>query len=77
MVVNIQKIGSMFSRMVRQDLRQGRSERGGRRAVVRCVELQSEARTQPEACFTIRLFDAIALGCQTRIPHRVHGGNAV
>jgi hypothetical protein len=33
--------------------------------------------TKPEACFTIRLFDSVAFGCQTSIPHRVDGRDAV
>ena len=37
------------------------------------VEGLNDARTKPEAFFTIRLFDSVAFGCETRIPHGVEG----
>ena len=41
------------------------------------VEGLNDARTKPEACFTIRLFDSIAFGCQTGVAHRIDGRDPV
>ena len=41
------------------------------------VEGLNDARTKPEAFFTIRLLDSVAFGCQTGIPHRIDGRDPV